>query len=326
MTQMEINSLYSNYKQYLEAFQLKTTDGLLKCFVNGVIKAGVPLSQEYLDVWCLKRPTEDNNSYNARVGHVNRFLKYLNGCGCDYRLAPLLKSTPTKEPYIPTAKELTNLFRAADEFADIPIRNHAKLTIRSHRMTGIQAPVIFRFLLSSGVRTIEARLLKCENVDLAVGKVDIVAGKGYAERTIYLHRSMTELMQRYDRLMQQEVQGRLFFFCNERGGERSKHWPDQLFVELWRKYNSPDVGAVVYSLRHRYAIDNINSWGSDYTDEKLMILSRSMGHKTVETTVKNYYHWLKHSGHIFNECMDSYFDCIVPRPKGNSNEEENDPE
>lgn len=300
------------YYKHLEAFHLKVKDGLLLTVLNTAEKEGAFLSQEFINRWCVKRPTENDNSYNARIGHLRRFLVFCNKRGSDYQLPELLPSVTTATPYIPTEVELINLFRAADEFGDIPIHNKAKLTQLRNQLTAIQAPVVFRSMLSTGMRPIEARLLLNENVDLVHGWM-ILAGKGYKERKIHIHPSLLALLRKYDALMKERIPKREYFFCQETGKERSHHWPGELFKQLWDRYNDPQKKVVVYCLRHLFAIRNIDSWDGQCIDDHLAVLSHVMGHDDIETTVKYYYHWLPDMSGQFNIKNKEYFDLIAPK-------------
>ena len=309
-----IKELKKMYDDHLSAFDLKQEDGLLTTALNAAEKEGDYLAQPFIDAWGKQRPTESDNSYNARIGHLRRFLSFCNERGCTFRLPELLPFTPTKLPYIPTEAELDNLFRAADELGDIPIKNQAKVTQLRHMLNAIQAPVVLRTLFSTGIRTVEARLLLRENVNLDHGRMS-VSGKGYKERTIPIHPSLLTVLREYDLLMEKLIPNRKYFFCREKGLVRSKHWPSELFKPLWDRYNDPEKGAVAYCLRHLYAIRNINRWDGQNIDDHLAVLSHSMGHDNVETTVKYYYQWLPDKGAKFNENNRNYFEMIAPQQR-----------
>lgn len=53
---------------------------------------------------------------------------------------------------------------------------------------------MFKLLYSTGMRTIEARLLKKENVDLKNGIISIENSKGYNQHYIALHESMKKVL------------------------------------------------------------------------------------------------------------------------------------
>jgi integrase len=57
---------------------------------------------------------------------------------------------------------------------------------------------------------------------------------------------------------------------------------------VWFKYNTAKT--VPYALRHNYAIENVNKWiNAGYeVHDKLVALSKSMGHSTLQNTLYYY--------------------------------------
>lgn len=99
-----------------------------------------------------------------------------------------------KRKYIPhpfTDEELVQFFGACDSI--IPYKNRPAFVLRK-----IQCPVFFRLLYSSGMRTTEARYLKCGDVDLGHGVINIRKSKGYDQHYVALHETMTDLLRKYD--------------------------------------------------------------------------------------------------------------------------------
>lgn len=266
----------------------------------------VLLPQEMVDGWCHKRDTETNNSCRSRIYVVASFIKYLRKRGKTDVMEP---DIPRKErlTYIPhffTDTELGNFFRACDSLPSVsrtPKQLSRKITI----------PVFFRLLYSSGIRTIEARMLRVEDVDLCHGILDIRYSKGHAQHYVVLHDSMLELLKIYDTAIRKQYPHRACFFPARGNSFHTRKWVQTNFRELWNKYNSSH--ATAYELRHHYAIENINRW----TDEgfgfeaKLLYLSKSMGHSTLEST-KYYYSLVPGMADILEEKTGMDFESIVP--------------
>lgn len=65
-------------------------------------------------------------------------------------------------------------------------------------------------------------------------------------------------------------------------------WVTYHFRALWQSCNSSH--AIPYELRHNYAIENINSWTHQgfAVHDKLLALSKSMGHRQIESTLAYY--------------------------------------
>lgn len=264
------------------------------------------LSQQMVDRWCRQRNTETNNSCRSRIYVVVSFIRYLRA----RKIADVSEpDIPRKEPisYIPhafTDVELKNFFHACDT---LPSAGHTP----DQRSRKISVPVFFRLLYSSGIRTTEARLLRTEDVDLSSGIMNIQYSKGHAQHYVVLHDSMLELMKTYDSYIRKQYAHRVYFFPARRNTCHTRAWVQANFRLLWNKHNGAHVTA--YELRHHYAIENINRW----TDEgfgfeaKLLYLSKSMGHSTLEST-KYYYSLVPGIASILEEKTAVDFDSIVP--------------
>lgn len=264
------------------------------------------LTQEMVDGWCGRRETESNNSCRARISVVAAFVEYLHGRGLTDAHGPLFPSKQNCK-YIPHAfstQELENFFRACDEI-ESPVDALAKIGKK------LTVPVFFRLLYSTGLRTNEARLLKTADVDLENGVLRVTKSKGNNQRFVVLHDSMLEIMRRYDLAMGARCPVREYFFPSPVGGCYETTWVGNVFTEMWSKYN--DAHATPYDLRHNYAVENINNWvgyGFDFFD-KLVALSKSMGHAGVEGT-KYYFHLVPALADVIEEVSGDSFDDLVP--------------
>lgn len=264
------------------------------------------LSQALVTAWCRQRDTETNNSCRSRIYVVASFIGYLRTRGDTRVLAP---DIPQKEPrtYIPhafTEAELRNFFRACDT---LPAVGHT-LEQRSRKIT---IPVFFRLLYSSGLRTTEARMLRVEDVDWRQGVLNIRYSKGHAQHYVVLHDSMLTLCQHYEAAIRGLYPHRTYFFPARRDSFHTRKWVQTNFRILWDHDNRAQ--ATAYALRHHYAITNINHWTDEGWgfDAKLLYLSRSMGHRTVEST-KGYYALVPGLAAILEDKTSADFNQIVP--------------
>jgi len=122
---------------------------------------------------------------------------------------------------------------------------------------------------------------------------------------------MMGLLKKYDVAIRKQYPDRTYFFPARGDAFHSRNWVQKNFRELWDKYNHSH--ATAYELRHHYAIENINRW----TDEgfgfhaKLLYLSKSMGHKRLEST-KYYYSLVPGMADILEEKTGMDFESIVP--------------
>ncbi len=246
---------------------------------------GQPFCQEMVNEWCRKRETETNASCLTRTGVIRSFIHYLRERGLT-TVEPLMPPKPEGRTYIPhsfTDEELCRFFHECDHI--LSLRPELK-----YKMKQIICPVFFRLLYSSGIRTTEARYLKREDVDLKHGVLNIRKTKGYDQHYVALHESMTELLIQYDKAADSIRPDRTYFFETPNGKYYSRQWVTQNFQQLWRKANGDQNKAVAYDLRHNYAVLNINRWADDTFefDQKLHYLSKSMGHRSIESTLYYY--------------------------------------
>lgn len=262
------------------------------------------LTQDMVDNWCAKRDTETNNSCRSRIGSVFSFIQYLRKRGLTNVTEPVLPRNEafTYIPHAFTESELRNFFKACDE---IP----ANSTARSRVLRRLTVPVFFRLLYSSGIRTIEGRLLRTVDVDLIQGVLNIRYSKGHNQHFVVLHDTVLELMKKYNEVIKKLFPDRTFFFPALHGSFHPEQWVNNNFRQMWYKYN--DSRAIAYELRHNYATENINNWiGEGFGfDAKFLYLSKSMGHYSTEST-KYYYSLVPGLADII-ECKSSD-DIIIP--------------
>lgn len=264
------------------------------------------LTQEMVKDWCCQRDTEENNSCRSRISVIRSFILFLNERGLSDVLPPQLprKEKCTHIPHAFTQDELARFFHECDSIQAV-----AKRTTDWIRKLAL--PVFFRLLYSSGIRTVEARLLMAGDVDFTKGIVNIRKSKGASQHYVVLHDSMLEIMQDYDKAIAKLVPQRKYFFPSLKNGHFNQGWVVKNFNLLWYKVNRSH--ATAYDFRHNYAIQNINQWvggGFDFYD-KLVYLSKSMGHCTVEST-KYYYSIVPGLSDILDAHTKSGSDWIMP--------------
>lgn len=260
------------------------------------------LTQEMIDIWCLKKDTETNTSRNSRVRGISSFIKYLN----DRKLTNLKlpeKLIEEKNAYIPHAfknNELTLFFSTCDNYSKNSKCDRNKLIL----------PIIFRLLYSSGLRTVEVRKLKLDNINFETGVVSVEESKGYDQHYIVLHDTMLSLLKDYNNEINKLYPNRVYLFPNCKNTHLNQKWLYKYFKKFWYKNN--ESRAVVYDFRHNYAIENINSW-KNTTDfyKNLLYLSKSMGHASIEST-KRYYSLVPKIANLFDDATKDTLNYIIP--------------
>ncbi len=293
----------ARYIEYLRSIQPKicgTTHKNLVRFNNHCAKnypEANKLTEEILASWCDRRPTERCSSRNTRVLPIRGFLKHAVKRGwLDVRIPDRMveERTAPRQPHGFTEDELQAFFHKAANLTAKGWGNDIDFKIRR-----MQIPVYMLTLLSTGMRTNEARMLKRSDVDLENGIVSVEATKGYDQHRVAIHPSLLNLLKRYDSAMEKLIPDRNVFFPNKHDEYHSIAWQANQFRKIWNTISSQDARA--YDFRSYYAVTNINRWNHDGTEwlDKLLILARTMGHKRIESTC--YYYQL---APMFNSLLE----------------------
>lgn len=270
------------------------------------------ITQEMIDSWCRKRATETNLSCHTRQCCVAAFAKYLRARGLADVHEPA-RPKKNRSSYVPhsfTHEELKNFFNACDSIRLGP--GHKRKCDKLKKLT---APVIFRALYSTGMRTNEARLLARDDVDLDEGVISIRQTKGEQQRYAAIHPTLAPILRQYDMKVEELYPSREYFFPSPRGGHLCNTWITDVFREMWNRDNASH--ATAYELRHHYAIVNINRWedmGFELYDH-LLYLSKSMGHLSVEST-KDYYAIVPALADTLQEKTSDADDWMLPDVEG----------
>ena len=283
------SSLLNQYVSYRQSANTisENTHQCLRFFNDYCAKnypANALLTYEMVLSWCQKRKTERPSSYNKRIAPIRSFLKYTNKAGLTNICLP--EYLPyEKKKFIPhhfSETELTRFFNAVD------CMERGKLPEFAFIIRRMVLPVFFRLLYSTGIRTCEARGLRCEDVDLNNGVLNIVNSKGSSEHRVAMHKTMQTLMVQYDNAISNLLPIRKAFFPNEFGEFLPRTWESHHFNKIWKKIS--DEPARCYDLRANYAVTNINRWKFSESEwfDKLLYLSRSMGHSCINSTTYYY--------------------------------------
>lgn len=150
-------------------------------------------------------------------------------------------------------------------------------------------PALYRFLYCCGVRCREARNLKCNDVHLDKGYVDILQSKANRDRRLYLSDELIAYLIKYDNAISKCWPDREFFFPGGAGGICSSTAVSANFRHIWVSGELKRDGKVkprAYDFRHHFACANIMRWSEEGKDIHAMLpyLMRYMGHTSLEST------------------------------------------
>ncbi len=269
--------------------------------------------------WCDPRPTENGNSCRVRTTAIWNFIDYARKrkwTGLESKRDPA--NVPCSYlPHYFTHGELTSFFHECDgHFMDLSLRGRSLQAM----LNRLELPVFFRLLLSSGMRTCEARWLKCRNVDLKDGVVEIEKSKGADQHRVVLHESMLSILIKYDGAISGLMPGREYFFPDKNGNAHTPAWEGHHFRNVWYRSNAGVARA--YDLRSQYAVTNITKWENHGYElsGKLLFLSRSMGHRSIQSTY-GYFHLTPMLTDKLKRNTENGFNNVLPQLPDNENEE-----
>ena len=269
------------------------------------------LTQTMVDAWMKPKGRESHQSCNSRVQVIRTFLSYLRERNLTTIITPEALAAPPNQ-YIPHAfsdEELTQFFQKCDQ----QVREEIK---PRDAVQSLLYSVIFRLLYSSGMRTCEARMLQPEDVDLQHGVINVRKTKTNIQHYVVLDDDVRIMLERFDLVAKSYFPDRNYFFPSRSNSYISVGALNWRFQKIWKQVSTER--AVPYDLRHNYAIRNINSWidvGFGFHD-KLLHLSKSMGHTNLEAT-KYYYSLVPALADTISRKSGKGFDEIVPEVRKN---------
>lgn len=159
--------------------------------------------------WAVRSETEGISTFRNRMVPVRELARHLKRLGLEAYLIPT-DLTPKATRYVPhiyTMEELRIFFDTLDRIPpkkNFPIRH-------------LVIPTFFRLIYCSGLRPIEARKLRVENVDLLNGRLKILESKGHKDRIVMLAENVLGLCRKYHTAVCRMMPGRELFFPDSNG-------------------------------------------------------------------------------------------------------------
>ena len=241
------------------------------------------LTKSLVEGWAEYYAARSETQDRSWVSPVREFGRYLNSIGD--KDAYILDNRYNiqryqAEVYLLTEEEIQLFFEECNRFVQ-----------RSRGFPGRRyvLPALYRFLYCCGARCIEARSLKCTEVHLEEGYVDILGGKALRDRRLYLSNELTKYLKEYDDKIRKVFIDREYFFPGGYGGMYSSSAISSNFRNIWMSAGMKRDGKVkprAYDFRHHFACANIMRWSKEGKDVHAMLpyLMRYMGHSSLEST------------------------------------------
>ena len=170
-------------------YKYETEEYILRSFdrywteTNG---ASASVTRESLMGWMKRRTTEKAASRSSRIRVVRQLALYMNGIGKEAYVPAdrYIKSHPVI--HVLSNAEICGLFQAVDSYEPRrPSPGAARL--------GREYKVLFRLILTTGLRRSESVSIKIRDVDLSAGTITVRGAKGRKDRLVYMAGDMTVL-------------------------------------------------------------------------------------------------------------------------------------
>lgn len=264
-----------------------------------------------VDGWLSSLPSELNvNTVNVYIAHYTQFAKYLRSFGYNVFIPEKSIGSKIYAPYIFHNDEVFALVKAADDM----VGSSSEKQLHN----AICFAVMIRMLVGCGFRLNEVRLLKTRDVDLERGIVYVKKAKGYRDRLVPMHESLTEILKVFARSSIPEIGGWLFPAVN--GMPVSYSWIRKRFNICLEdigieKPNLPrhSRNICLHCLRHSYAVATFRKLDIDGIDlySEIPILSTYMGHENLYGT-EHYLHLTAENSQDILRRMEGFNKGLFP--------------
>ncbi len=254
---------------------------LFDCYYHEHYPESESLNQEAVLGWMTHEAAKKNNSLSYKASSIRQFAKYMgNG---SYVLP--IDFSPKKSsftPYIFTDKELTSLFKAAENLT---------LKEKCDPFLLEVIPVLLRLLYTCGLRPTEGRLLKRINICFETGEILIVGTKAHKERIVMMSDDMLTLCKQFDAQRTISVSSSEYFFVHSDGSPLQGCELRDFLRLCWTKANPETPQKILpnirpYDLRHRFASAILQKWLDEGQNLYAMLpyLRSYMGHQDFSST------------------------------------------
>lgn len=246
------------------------------------------LSRENLEEWCMQRFTESAGQQRSRICVVRQLCFYVLGLGMECWIPDLKIRVQKPIVHVLSKEEIKELFIQID----LPPQCNRPASLR----LSVEYGVMFRLILSCGLRNSEAASLRTENVCVESGTLQILGGKARKDRIVYVAPDVATMLGEYLEWHQSEFSGSTGWLFPARDPEQrmQKSTVSATFRRFWERTpfaQSCERRPTVHSLRHTYVVMRLNAWALQGGEVEALLpyLSRQLGHASPSETFY-YYH------------------------------------
>ena len=271
------------------------------------------LTRENLLGWSAKRGTESTCARGERLSVVRQLSLYMNGIGVDAYIPTDRCTASHPVIHVLSPEEVVEFIRVVDNYT--PPKSHRRFSRLANEYR-----VIFRLLLTTGMRRSEAAGIKIEDIALSDNNIRIYGTKNYKDRIVFIPPDMARLIATYLDYLKSTSDNDVYWLFPSL--DISKPIPagtiTDHFRQFWRMTSyagSLEKDPTVHSLRHTYVVMKMNQWMKEGADLKVMMpyLCKQLGHKSVNETFY-YYHQVKEAFDIIRQ-KDTMAARVIPKAR-----------
>lgn len=240
------------------------------------------LTKELAEGWANQQASKSTTQDKSWISPIREYGRFLRSIGDKdaYILDNRYKiQRYHAEVYLMTDNEIQTFFKTCDSYV---------LKYNSLGRAYV-FPALYRFLYCCGTRCGEARNLKCKNVHLNKGYIDILHSKGHRDRRLYLSDELILYLKHYNNAIETCFPNREYFFPGGNGGICSTTAVSSNFKKIWIAAGlkrDAKVKSRAFDFRHHFACANLMRWSIEGKNVHAMLpyLMRYMGHSSLEST------------------------------------------
>lgn len=184
------------------------------------------LVKDVVDGWAIEHAGKSTSSDRSWVSPIREFGRYLVNIGDTdaYVLnTSFIIQRYHPDVYLMTEAEIYRFFKECDQYV-LRYKAPGKAYV---------FPALYRFMYCCGVRSAEARQLKCQDVHLDKSYVDIMWAKSHRDRRLFLSEELTRYLMDYDAAIREAFPEREYFFPGGQGGICSSTALSVNFRNIW---------------------------------------------------------------------------------------------
>jgi len=271
------------------------------------------ITMDSLEGWCRQRPTEGKRSQSHRIAVVRQLARYMAGLGIACYIPRDRIRYPKPMAHVLTRPEITEVFGYIDGYRPKKQNSAMIRMANGYRL-------LYRLILTTGLRNAEAASLATSDVDCKMGTVVIYNSKGRKDRIIYLSEDMAEMCKSYLSYLRSALGYEPYWLFP--GPDPGKHilcgTVTTRFREFWMQTSFAEAcekNPTVHSLRHTYVVFRINGWMVQRLDLNVLMryLAKFLGHKSPDETFY-YYHQVLDAFRVIRE-RDTVAKNVIPEAR-----------